>query len=699
MAQASTSREFPLERTRNIGIAAHIDAGKTTTTERILFYTGVTHKMGEVHDGNTNTDWMIQEQERGITITAAAINCAWKKHRINIIDTPGHVDFTIEVERSMRVLDGAVAVLDGGNGVEPQTETVWRQADKYRVPRICFVNKMDKVGADMQMNVDSLKEKLHVVPAVIQWPVGSESSFRGVVDLVRMVAFEYDDASKGMTFTEVAIPDDLKEICEQKRAELIDTVAEFDEAVMNKYLEGQTLSEEEIKRAIRAGTIAFKIIPVLCGSAFKNKGVQQLLDAVVDYLPSPLDLPAKVGVDPKDHDKAVTRKASDDEPLSALAFKIMNDPHSGQLTFVRVYSGVLEKGSSVLNAVKGKQERIGKLLRMHANKREEIERCEAGNICAVVGLNLTTTGDTLCDPKKPILLDKMEFPTPVISVAIEPKTKADQDKLGDSMAKLAVEDPSFRVHTDDDTGQTLISGMGELHLEIIVDRLLREFKVQANVGKPQVSYRETIGKAVEAEGKFNPLTGSKPMYGHVLLRISPLPRGKGFEFVDSTKFGMLPKEYVPSIKKGIEESLTSGIQLGFPIMDIKVELYGGSYQEADSNEMAFKIAASIGFKEGTRAADPMLLEPIMRVEVVTPEDFMGNLVGDLNSRRGKISGMAQRHGTQVIDAEVPLAEMFGYATALRSMSQGRASYSMQFQRYDDVPPNVARAIIQRITGF
>ncbi|MCC6807232.1 MAG: elongation factor G [Deltaproteobacteria bacterium] len=698
MAQASTSRDYPLERTRNIGIAAHIDAGKTTTTERILFYTGVNYKMGEVHEGAATMDWMVQEQERGITITSAATNCFWKDHRINIIDTPGHVDFTIEVERSMRVLDGAVALLDGGNGVEPQTETVWRQADKYHVPRVCFVNKMDKVGAELQMNVDSLKEKLHVVPAVVQWPIGSEEKFRGLVDLVRMVGLEFDEGSQGQTVNEVAIPQDLVDLCKAKRQELIDTVAEFDEGTMNKYLEGKELTEDEIKRAIRAGTIAFKIVPVLCGSAFKNKGVQQLLDAVIDYLPSPLDLPPREGIDPKDEAKKITRKASDEEPLSAIAFKIMTDPFVGQLTFIRVYSGVLEKGASVLNAGKGKQERIGRLVRMHANKREEIERCEAGNICAAVGMRLTTTGDTLCDAHKPVLLEKMEFPTPVISIAIEPKTKADQDKLGVSMQKLAVEDPSFRVHTDEETGQTLISGMGELHLEIIVDRLLREFKVEANVGKPQVSYRETISKVVEQEGSFIRQQGGKGQYGHVWLRLTPQERGKGFEFVDGIKGGVIPKEFIAPIKKGIEEALTSGIRVGYPVVDIKVEAFDGSFHDVDSNEMAFKIAASIGFKEGCRVADPLLLEPIMKVEVVTPEDFMGNVVGDLNSRRGKINGMTQRLGTQVIDAAVPLAEMFGYATDLRSMSQGRASYSMLFDHYEEVPKSIADAIVQRITG-
>lgn len=690
-------RDYPIDKTRNIGIVAHIDAGKTTTTERILYYTGVNHQIGEVHEGAATMDWMVQEQERGITITSAATNCFWKDCRINIIDTPGHVDFTIEVERSLRVLDGAVAVLDGGNGVEPQTETVWRQADKYAVPRICFVNKMDKVGADMAMNIESLKERLHVVPAPIQWPIGAEENFRGVVDLVRMRALEYDD-TLGQKVTEKDIPAEMRELCEEKRAELLDVVAEFDEEAMNLYLDSKPVPEALLKRAIRKGTIAFKIIPVLCGSSYKNKGVQQLLDAVIDYLPAPGDMPPKHGTNPAHGDKDEVRQASDTEPLSAVAFKIMTDSFVGQLTFIRVYSGVLEKGTAVWNSVKGKRERIGRLVRMHANKREDIEQCEAGNICAVVGLKLATTGDTLCDEHHPIVLEKMEFPTPVISIAIEPRTKADQDKLGASMAKLAMEDPTFHVHVDDETGQTLISGMGELHLEIIVDRLLREFKVEANVGKPQVAYRETITRATDSEGKYQREIGGKGQYGHVKLHLAPKERGSGFVFINKSTFEQIPKVWVPAVEKGVRDALDSGIDAGYPLVDIEVSLTGGSFSETDSNEMAFAIAASMAFKDGCKQAGPALLEPVVSVEVVTPEDFMGNVVGNLNSRRGRILGMTQRAGAQIINATAPLAEMFGYATSLRSMSQGRASYSMQFSSYEQVPTQISNEIIARIQG-
>ncbi len=691
-------REFPLENTRNIGIVAHIDAGKTTTTERILYYTGVNHKMGEVHEGAATMDWMVQEQERGITITSAATNCFWKDCRINIIDTPGHVDFTVEVERSLRVLDGAVALLDGGNGVEPQTETVWRQADKYAVPRICFVNKMDKVGADLQMNLTSLKERLHIVPAPIQWPMGKEESFVGVVDLVRMRAFEYEDVADGQKVIEKDIPADLRETAEIERGHLLDAVCEFDDEAMALYLDGKPVPENVLKRAIRKGTIAFKIVPVLCGSAFKNKGVQQLLDAVIDYLPSPLDLPPKEGTNPQHGDKVEVRKPADDEPLSAVAFKIMTDAFVGQLTFIRVYSGVLEKGVVVWNAVKGKRERIGRLLRMHANKREDIDQCEAGNICAAVGLKLATTGDTLCDEKHPIVLEKMVFPAPVISIAIEPRTKADQDKLGASMQKLVVEDPTFHVDLNEETGQTLISGMGELHLEIIVDRLLREFKVEANVGKPQVAYRETITRAVNCENKYERELGGKGQYGHVRLHLEPAERGAGFTFKNTSSFEQVPKVWVPAVEKGVRGALNSGIEAGYPIVDVNVTLTGGSFSETDSNEMAFTIAASMAFKDGAKAAGPALLEPIMSLEVVTPEDFMGNVVGNLNSRRGRVMGMSQRAGAQVINASAPLAEMFGYATSLRSVSQGRAHYSMQFSSYEQVPTQISNEIIARIHG-
>lgn len=694
----AVARAYSLEHTRNIGICAHIDAGKTTTTERILYYTGVNHRIGEVHEGAATMDWMVQEQERGITITSAATTCFWKQHRINIIDTPGHVDFTIEVERSMRVLDGAVALLDGGNGVEPQTETVWRQADKYRVPRVCFVNKMDKVGADFEMNIQSLKDRLAVVPAPIQWPIGQAETFRGVIDLVKQKAYEFDEATFGQTVREIEIPAEMREFALAKRQELLDVAAEYDDAVMGRYLEGMPVGDADLMRAVRKGTLAFKIVPVLCGSAFKNKGVQLLLDAVVDYLPAPTDLPPKQGTVPGDDSKVVIRAASDSEPLSAIAFKIMTDPFVGQLTFVRVYSGVLEKGTAVMNAVKGKRERIGRLVQMHANKREDIEACEAGNICAVVGMKLATTGDTLCDDAQPVLLEKMDFPAPVISIAIEPKTKADQDKLGVSLQKLAVEDPSFRVQVDGETGQTLIRGMGELHLEIIVDRLLREFKVEANVGKPQVAYRESIGAEVEAENKFIRQSGGKGQYAHVKLRVSPMERGAGFKFVNSIVGGAIPKEFIAPVQKGIEEALDSGIVVGYPVVDVCVELFDGSFHEVDSSEIAFKIAASMAFKDACQRGKPLILEPMMKVEAVTPEDFMGNVVGDLNSRRGRIHGMSQRANSQVISAQVPLAEMFGYATDLRSLTQGRASYTMEFGSYEAVPQGIAEQIIARIQG-
>jgi elongation factor G len=680
-------RTVPLERTRNIGIMAHIDAGKTTTTERILYYTGISYKIGEVHEGTAVMDWMVQEQERGITITSAATTCFWRDHRVNIIDTPGHVDFTIEVERSLRVLDGAVAVFCGVGGVEPQSETVWRQADRYGVPRIAFVNKMDRVGADFGRVVAEMRERLRANPVVLQLPLGSEEAFRGVIDLVGMKAIVWEDESLGARYRQEEIPAEEREAASAAREKLIEALADVSEQVMEKYLDGREITEEEIRAAIRTGTVQMKIVPVLCGSAFKNKGVQLLLDAVVDYLPSPLDVPPVKGVNPN-NGKDEERLASDSDPFTALAFKIMSDPYVGTLTFLRVYAGVMTTGSYVYNSVKGKKERIGRLLKMHANKREEIKEVYAGDIAAAVGLRDTTTGDTLCDESKPIVLERMEFPDPVISIAIEPKTKADQERLGGSLHKLATEDPSFRISTNPETGQTLISGMGELHLEIIVDRLLREFKVDANVGKPQVAYKETIRKAVEQESKFIRQTGGRGQYGHVVLRIEPLPPAGGFQFVDATKGGVIPREYIPAIEKGVKEAMESGVLAGYPVVDVKAAVTFGSYHEVDSSEIAFKIAGSMAFKEAMGKASPVILEPIMSLEVVTPEDFMGEVISDINRRRGRIAGQEPRGRTQVISGTVPLAEMFGYATDLRSRTQGRATFTMQFSHYEPVPKGI-----------
>lgn len=688
---------FPLEKTRNIGIMAHIDAGKTTTTERILFYTGVTYKIGEVHEGTAVMDWMPQEQERGITITSAATTCSWKDHRINIIDTPGHVDFTIEVERSLRVLDGAVAVFDAVAGVEPQSETVWRQANKYCVPRIAFMNKMDRVGADFFMAVDSMVEKLGANPVPVQIPIGREDGFRGSIDIVRMRAFYFDDETLGAKYVEADIPEEYIAKAKEYREKLLEAIADIDEGIMEKYLSGEEVSTDEILRALRRGAIEMKITPVLCGSAFKNKGVQLLLDAIVDYLPSPLDVPPVKGVSPIDGSEVI-RHASDDEPFSALAFKVMTDPFVGQLTFIRVYSGVLNAGSYVYNSTKDTKERIGRLLKMHANKREEIKEVRAGDIAAVVGLKNTLTGDTLCDENKPVILESMEFPEPVISVAIEPKTKADQEKLSLSLAKLAQEDPSFKISYNEETGQTIISGMGELHLEIIVDRLMREFKVSANVGKPQVAYKETIKTSARVEGKFVRQSGGRGQYGHVWIEVEPLERGKGFEFTNKIVGGVIPKEYIPAVEKGVREAMEGGVLAGYPVVDTKVTLFDGSYHEVDSSEMAFKIAGSMAFKDAAKKAQLSLLEPVMSVEVVTPEEYMGDVIGDLNSRRGKIQTMEKRGNSQVIRAIVPLSEMFGYATDLRSKTQGRATYTMQFSHYEEVPKNITESIVAKVRG-
>lgn len=690
------SRLSPLDKYRNIGIMAHIDAGKTTTTERILYYTGVSHKIGEVHEGTATMDWMEQEQERGITITSAATTCEWKDHRINIIDTPGHVDFTIEVERSLRVLDGAVAVFCSVGGVEPQSETVWRQADKYRVPRIAFVNKMDRVGADFFRGVQMIKDRLKANPVPIQIPVGKEEHFKGVVDLVTMKALVWDEETLGATYHEQELSGELLAEAQEWREKMIEEISSHDDALMEKYLGGEALSEDEIKAAIRTCTINIDIIPVVCGSSFKNKGVQNLLDAVVDYMPSPVDIPAIKGVD--ENGAEIERKADDNEPFAALGFKIMTDPFVGQLTFIRVYSGVLQSGSYVYNATKGKKERIGRLLKMHANKREEIKEVYAGDIAAAVGLKYTTTGDTLCNEDKAVILESIEFPEPVISIAIEPKTKADQEKLGLSLQKLASEDPSFRTFTNEETAQTIIAGMGELHLEIIVDRLMREFKVEANVGKPQVAYRETISKKVKVEGKFVRQSGGRGQYGHVWLEVEPQEPGKGYEFVDAIKGGVVPREYIPAVDKGIQEAMDNGVLAGFPVVDIKVTLIDGSYHEVDSSEMAFKIAGSMGFKEGCQKASPVLLEPIMSVEVVVPEEYMGDVIGDLNSRRGRIMGMDSRAGAQVVSAMVPLANMFGYSTDLRSATQGRATYTMTFDHYEPVPKSVSEEVVAKVKG-
>jgi elongation factor G len=697
---AFMARKTPIERYRNIGISAHIDAGKTTTTERILFYTGVNHKIGEVHDGAATMDWMEQEQERGITITSAATTCFWKgmdmsfpEHRINIIDTPGHVDFTIEVERSMRVLDGAVMVYDSVGGVQPQSETVWRQANKYKVPRLAFVNKMDRIGANFfrvrQMMVDRLKA--NPVPIVI--PIGAEDQFKGVVDLRKMKAIIWDEASQGMKFTFEDIPADLVESAKEWREKMVESAAEASEELMNKYLEEGDLTEEEITQGLRTRTIAGEIQPMLCGSAFKNKGVQRMLDAVIELMPSPLDIPPVQGTD--DDEKEASRKADDNEKFSALAFKLMTDPYVGQLTFVRVYSGVLSKGDSVYNPVKGKKERIGRIVQMHANERLEVDEIRAGDIAACVGLKDVTTGETLCDPDAIITLERMEFPEPVIAQAVEPKTKADQEKMGIALQRLAQEDPSFRVRTDEESGQTIISGMGELHLEIIVDRMKREFGVEANVGKPQVAYRETIRKSVsDVEGKFVRQSGGKGQYGHVVFSIDPQEAGKGFEFVDAIKGGVVPREYIPAVEKGVIEALNTGVLAGYPVVDVKVTLTFGSYHDVDSSEQAFKMAAIFGFKEGCKKASPVILEPMMAVEVETPEDYAGNVMGDLSSRRGMVQGMDDMvGGGKAIKAEVPLSEMFGYSTTLRSMSQGRATYTMEFKHYAEAPRNVAEAIV------
>jgi len=692
------ARTVPLERMRNIGIAAHIDAGKTTTTERILYYTGRTHKLGEVHEGTAIMDWMEQEQERGITITSAATTCQWRDIQINIIDTPGHVDFTAEVERSLRVLDGAVAVFDAVAGVQPQSETVWRQADKYSVPRICFINKMDRVGADFYHSVETIVSRLKCKPVAIQLPVGAEDQFKGVVDLVTMKAMIWRDETLGAEYDVVDIPADLVDKAKEYREKMIEAVAEHDDHLFEKFIEGHPISNDEIRAGIRKATIGLKVFPVICGTAFKNKGVQTMLDAVVDYLPSPLDVPPVEGMDVDHPDQVLTRKASDSEPFSALVFKIMTDPYVGQLAFFRVYSGTLKSGDSVYNVAKARKERIGRLLRMHANKREEIQEILAGDICAAVGLKTVSTGDTICDADHPVVLESIEFPTPVIQLAVEPKTKADQEKMGLAIQKLAQEDPTFRVNTDPETGQTILSGMGELHLEIIVDRMMREFGVGANVGKPQVAYRETIRKNAEAEGRHVKQSGGRGQYGVVKLRVEPLPAGSGFEFVNEIFGGSIPKEYINPVEAGIKEALEGGILAGFPMSDIKVTLYDGSYHDVDSSEMAFKIAGSLGVKEAARKAKPALLEPIMAVEVVVPEEYMGDVIGDLNSRRGRIEGMELRGTTQIIKSSVPLSEMFGYATELRSRTQGRGSFTMHFGKYEEVPGSIAEEIVSRIQG-
>ena len=690
------ARKFSLERTRNIGIMAHIDAGKTTTTERILFYTGKVHKIGEVHDGAATMDWMVQEQERGITITAAATTCEWKGHRINIIDTPGHVDFTMEVERSLRVLDGAVAVFCSVGGVEPQSETVWRQADKYGVPRIAFINKMDRVGADFFRGLSMIKERLGANPVALQLPIGSEDKFQGVIDLITKKARVYTD-DLGTTSEVAEIPEDLAELAAEYREKIIEAVAEADEELMMKYLEGQELTEEEIKNGIRKATIAVKFIPVFCGSAFKNKGVQPLLDAVVDYMPAPVDVPAIKGVNP-DTGLEDVREAKDDIAFSALAFKIMADPYVGKLAFFRVYSGAQKSGSYIFNSTKNKKERIGRILQMHANHREEISEVYTGDIAAAVGLKNVSTGDTLCDEKDPIVLEQMEFPEPVIDVAIEPKTKADQEKMGFALQKLADEDPTFRIRTDTETGQVIISGMGELHLEIIVDRMLREFKVDANVGRPQVAFKETIKSKVKAEGKFVRQSGGRGQYGHVVIELGPLEPGGGFTFTNKIVGGVVPREYVAPVEAGIKEAMENGILAGYPAIDIGATLIDGSYHDVDSSEMAFKIAGSMAFKNAASKAQPVILEPVMRIEVVIPEEYMGDVMGDINSRRGKIEGMEPRGNSQVIRGFVPLAEMFGYATDLRSMTQGRGTYTMQMSHYEEVPKNIADGIIAKRQG-
>jgi elongation factor G len=697
------ARTTPLNKLRNIGIMAHIDAGKTTTTERILYYTGRTHKIGEVHDGAATMDWMEQEQERGITITSAATTCFWTRdgveHRINIIDTPGHVDFTVEVERSLRVLDGAVCVFDAVAGVEPQSETVWRQANKYGVPRICFVNKMDRTGANFERCVEMIRDRLGAKPFPVHLPIGEGEHFVGIIDVIRRVELLYDDATKGKEWREAPVRAEMHDEVEAARFALVEGAVEHDEQLMERYLEGEEISEEELRRAIRQATIAGAMTPVLTGSAFKNKGVQQLLDCVIDFLPAPVDIPAIQGTDPENDDAPIQRHATDDEPFSALAFKIATDPFVGKLTFFRVYSGVIAAGAHVLNSTKGKRERLGRILQMHANKREEIPEVRAGDIAAAIGLKDTTTGNTLCDTEHPVVLESMTFPTPVIDVAIEPKTKVDQDKMGEALRRLADEDPTFKVHTDPETGQTIISGMGELHLEILVDRMLREFKVDANVGRPQVAYRETIRKTVEkVEGKFVRQTGGSGQYGHVVINMSPAEPGQGFVFEDKIVGGVIPREFIKPSEQGLRESMDTGVLAGYPMVDVKVQLVFGSYHDVDSSEIAFKIAASMAFKEAARRAGPVILEPVMKVEVTTPSDYMGDVIGDLSSRRGKIQGMDQRGEAQVINAQVPLSEMFGYSTNLRSMSQGRAVYSMEFLQYEEVPKAKAEEIVAKVRG-
>ena len=698
MADALQTREYPLARTRNIGIMAHIDAGKTTTTERILYYTGRNYKIGEVHEGAATMDWMVQEQERGITITSAATTCLWRDNWINIIDTPGHVDFTVEVERSLRVLDGAVAVFDAVAGVEPQTETVWRQANKYHVPRICFVNKMDRIGADFERTVTMIKDRLDALPAVTQLPIGSESEFRGVIDLLEEKALVWEEGM-GEQWQTTDVPDAMASEVEDARHQLIDVVSNFDDVIMEKYLAEEAITASDLRRALRTATLAAAVVPVLCGSAFKNKGVQPMLDAVIDYLPSPLDLPPTQGIRPGHPEDIEERKADDGDSFSALAFKIMTDPFVGKLTYLRVYSGTLLKGSSVSNSTKDKKERIGRILQMHANHREDKDAVFAGDIVAVVGLKNTTTGDTLCDPQHPIVLEALEFPEPVIHVAVEPKTKADQDKLSRALYALSEEDPTFRVRSDEETGQTVISGMGELHLEVLVDRMLREFSVDANVGKPQVAYRETIRKPVEKiEERYVRQTGGRGQYGHVVISAEPTGPGGGYEFVDKISGGVIPKEYIPSVDAGIQEALTAGVLAGYPTVDVRVLLTYGSYHDVDSSEMAFKIAGSMAIKKALRAASPVLLEPVMEVTVTTPEDYMGDVIGDLSSRRGKVEGMDQQGTSHVIRAQVPLADMFGYATDLRSRTQGRATYTMQFHSYNEVPESISKEIIARAHG-
>ncbi len=695
MADARPIREFPLARTRNIGIMAHIDAGKTTTTERILYYTGKNYKIGEVHEGAATMDWMVQEQERGITITSAATTCKWRDCWINIIDTPGHVDFTVEVERSLRVLDGAVAVFDAVAGVEPQTETVWRQANKYKVPRICFVNKMDRIGADFPRAVSMIRERLDANPAVVQLPIGVEGGYQGVVDLLAMEALVWGD-DMGEKWRTEPIPAEMETAAEEARHELVDVLSNYDDTIMERYVGDEEITADDLRRALRRATISSEVVPVLCGSAFKNKAVQPLLDAVVDYLPSPLDVPAAIGTVGNEE---VERKADDAEPFAALAFKIMTDPYVGKLTYLRVYSGTLGKGASVLNSTKSRKERVGRILQMHANHREDKDAIFTGDIVAAVGLKDTSTGDTLCDPSHPVLLERLEFPEPVIHVAVEPKTKADQDKLSKALYALSEEDPTFRVRSDEETGQTVISGMGELHLEVLVDRMLREFSVDANVGKPQVAYRETIRKTAEkVEGRYVRQTGGRGQYGHVVITLEPTGPGGGYEFVDKITGGVIPKEYIPAVDAGIQEALTNGVLAGYPMVDVRVTLTFGSYHEVDSSEMAFKIAGSMALKEAARRADPVLLEPVMAVEVVTPEEYMGDVIGDLSSRRGKVEGMEQRGSSQVVRALVPLADMFGYATDLRSRTQGRATYTMQFSAYHEVPDSIAREIVARARG-